>query len=390
MQENTKQKNRKNSDKAKQTPRQNFTRNNNQKNTQKNKGHVYGVIDLGTNNCRLLVAVPSAHGFRVIDAFSRIVRLGEGLNRDKNISEPAIERTISALKICVDKMKRRGVTRMWNVATQACREAENCDDFVKAVEQHVDIKLDIIDAKEEARLAVMGCRALLDCNYNRSIVFDIGGGSTEIIWVQYDEKRKLDIIDWISIPLGVVNLSEEYGTKEALSTAHYQEMKNRIKEYILPFEEKHNIKASIDQNKVQLMGASGTVTTLTSMHLNQAVYDRTEVDGAWIKSINLVNLCNDLSKMDYKERLALNNIGNDRAELVVAGCAILDAIIEVWPIDNVRVADRGIREGMLHDLMEKQRHINKSNRRKRSRQKYYANKKAQKKSNAENGTPINS
>lgn len=346
-------------------------------NNNNHKQHVYGVVDLGTNNCRLLVAVPSHGGFRVIDSFSRIVRLGEGLKEEKRISDHATERTLSALKICKDKMHRRGVTRMWNVATQACREAENGDHFVKTIEDQIKIKLDIIDAKEEARLAVMGCKALLDTNYNRGIVFDIGGGSTEIIWIEFNEKRMPEIIDWISIPLGVVNLSEEYGTEKVLPAEHYEEMKERVKEHIVPFEEKHNVSDHIDNNKVQLMGTSGTVTTLTSMHLNQAVYDRSEVDGAWMKSKDLVDLCNDLAKLDYKERLALNNIGNDRAELVVAGCAIFDAIIDVWPIEDCRVADRGIREGMLHHLMDEQRRINKAKRRKRSRRRYYLKRKKQ-------------
>jgi exopolyphosphatase/guanosine-5'-triphosphate,3'-diphosphate pyrophosphatase len=321
----------------------------------------------------------------VIDSFSRIVRLGEGLKEEKRISDQATERTVSALKICMDKMKRRGVTRMWNVATQACREAENGDHFVKTIEEQVKIKLDIIDPKEEARLAVMGCKALLDKNYNRGIVFDIGGGSTEIIWIEYNEKRIPEIIDWISIPLGVVNLSEEYGTEKVLPAEHYQEIKERVKEHIVPFEKKHGIRSSIDENMVQLMGTSGTVTTLTSMHLNQAVYDRNEVDGSWMKSKDLVDLCKDLAKLDYKERLALNNIGNDRAELVVAGCAIFDALIDVWPIEGCRVADRGIREGMLHHLMDEQRRINKAKRRKRSRRRYYL--KRNNKNNAE--TPNN-
>ena len=348
------------------------------------RGHVYGVVDLGTNNCRLLVAVPRPGGFKVIDSFSRIVRLGEGLKEDKIISDLATERTISALNICMDKMRRRGVTRMWNVATQACREAENGEDFVKTIHEHSKIKLDIIDPKEEARLAVMGCKELLDTNYNRGIIFDIGGGSTEIIWIEFCDKRIPQIIAWISIPLGVVNLSEEYGTKVALPDAHYVEMKERVKEHIVPFEEKHSISKSININKVQFMGTSGTVTTLTSMHLNQAVYDRNEVDGAWMKSHDLVGLCTDLSKLDYAERLALNNIGTDRAELVVAGCAILDAIIDVWPIGDVRVADRGIREGMLHHLIDKQRRENKANRRRKSRKRYYLNRKKKQSEQASN------
>ncbi|HPF46789.1 MAG: Ppx/GppA family phosphatase [Alphaproteobacteria bacterium] len=355
------------------------------RNKEPSKSHVYGVVDLGTNNCRLLVAVPNANGFKVIDSFSRIVRLGEGLKEQKKISPEATNRTVSALKICMEKMRRRGVTRMWNVATQACREAENGAEFVKTIEDQVKISLDIINPQEEARLAVMGCKELLDTKYNSGIIFDIGGGSTEIIWINFCKKRIPEIIDWISIPLGVVNLSEEYGTREALPIAHYEEMKERVKDHIVPFEKKHNIASSIEENRVQLMGTSGTVTTLTSMHLNQAIYDRNEVDGAWMKAGDLINLCQDLAKLDYAERLALNNIGNDRAELVVAGCAILDAIIDVWPIDDVRVADRGIREGMLHHLMDEQRQKNKATRRKRSRKKYYLKRKRKKPANPEQG-----
>jgi len=359
------------------TSKPEYTKSNNRKSRQKraHKGHVYGVIDLGTNNCRLLVAVPSAGGFKIIDSFSRIVRLGEGLKEDKKISDNATERTLSALKICKDKMRRCGVTRMWNVATQACREAENGELFIRTIEDQIKIKLDIIDSKEEARLAVLGCKVLLDTNYNHGIIFDIGGGSTEIIWIEFYDNRNPEIIGWISIPLGVVNLSEEYGTKNVLDAEQYVEMKERVKEHIIPFEEKHDISSSIEKNKVQLMGTSGTVTTLTSMHLNQSSYDRSQVDGAWMKSADLIKLCDDLSKMDYAERLALDNIGNDRAELVVAGCAIFDAIVDVWPIGDVRVADRGIREGMLWHLIAEQRRIDKAKRRKKNRKRYYLNRK---------------
>ncbi|MEZ5759267.1 MAG: Ppx/GppA phosphatase family protein [Emcibacteraceae bacterium] len=371
---------------AAQGEKQNRPSTKNRRNSEPGKSHVYGVVDLGTNNCRLLVAVPNANGFKVIDSFSRIVRLGEGLKEQKKISVEATERTVSALKICMEKMRRRGVTRMWNVATQACREAENGAEFVKTIEDQVKISLDIINPQEEARLAVMGCKELLDTKYNSGIIFDIGGGSTEIIWINFCKKRIPEIIDWISIPLGVVNLSEEYGTREALPIAHYEEMKERVKDHLVPFEQKHNIAVSIAESRVQLMGTSGTVTTLTSMHLNQAIYDRNEVDGAWMKAADLVNLCQDLAKLDYAERLALNNIGNDRAELVVAGCAILDAIIDVWPIDDVRVADRGIREGMLHHLMDEQRQKNRATRRKRSRKRYFLKRKKKKAVNAEQGT----
>lgn len=322
--------------------------------TQKSiSNNIYSAIDLGTNNCRLLVAQQTETGFRVIDSFSRIVRLGEGLSRDGTLSVNAIDRTIEALNICVSKVQRRGVTHMRNVATQACREAKNCDEFIERVEKEVRIKLHIIDPKEEARLAVLGCKALLDKKYRKAIVFDIGGGSTELIWVKISRRGNPEIIDWMSIPFGVVNLSEKYGTLEKVSDTNYAEMKQTIVNAIKVFGEKNNIQEEVARGKIQLLGTSGTITTLTSMHLELETYDRSRVDGAWVKSNQIKELCEQLSKLNYDQRVALKSIGQDRADLVVAGCAILEAIMELWPIDRIRVADRGIREGMLLDMMEK-------------------------------------
>lgn len=322
----------------------------NKKNTSKN---IYSAIDLGTNNCRLLVAQKTEKGFRVIDSFSRVVRLGQGLDDEGILSKEAIDRTIEALDICVAKIKRRGVTHMRNVATHACREATNCDEFIERVEKEVRIKLHIIDSAEEARLAVMGCKALLERKYSHAIVFDIGGGSTELIWVKILGNGMPEIIDWTSIPFGVVNLSEKYGTQETISGPKYQQMKQGILSAIESFKQKNDMTELVGQNKVQLLGTSGTITTLTAMHLELEFYDRAQVDGASVKSARIRELCQKLSLLNFDERVALKGIGADRADLVVAGCAILESIMDLWPIDDIRVADRGIREGMLLDMMER-------------------------------------
>jgi len=324
-------------------------KNRNQENISKN---IYSAIDLGTNNCRLLVAQQTENGFKVIDSFSRVVRLGEGLNKNNGVlSKAAIDRTIVALDICVAKIRRRGVTHMRNVATQACREAINCKEFIERVEKEVRIKLHIIDPAEEARLAVLGCKALLDKKYSNAIVFDIGGGSTELIWVKIKPNGMPEIIDWTSIPYGVVNLSEEYGVQAAISATRYRHMKQTILDAVKSFEQKNNMQDMVAAGQVQLLGTSGTITTLTAMHLELEIYDRSRVDGASIKSSDILELCQKLSVLNYDERLALKNIGADRADLVVAGCAILECIIELWPIQDIRVADRGIREGILLDMM---------------------------------------
>ncbi len=330
--------------------------------------NIYSAIDLGTNNCRLLVAQQTRNGFKVIDSFSRVVRLGQGLSNNGFLSKEAIDRTIEALDICVAKIKRRGATHMRNVATQACREASNCDEFIERVEKEVRIKLHIIDPAEEARLAVMGCKALLERKYSHAIVFDIGGGSTELIWVKIQGNGKPEIIDWTSIPFGVVNMSEKYGTLETISKGKYAEMKHNILSAITSFAQKNDTAELVSREKVQLLGTSGTITTLTAMHLNLESYDRSKVDGATVNSRRIRELCQQLSRLNYDERTELKSIGADRADLVVAGCAILESIMDLWPTDEIKVADRGIREGMLLDMMDKHRPpVKRHNRRRNSK-----------------------
>ena len=384
-----KNKNHKAEKKKKGNYKQNRPKNNKKRSHTGNKNPnysspIYAAIDLGTNNCRLLVAKTVGSGFKVIDSFSRSVRLGEGLSQEGNLSEAAMDRTISALRICADKMQRRGVTKMRNVATQACREAGNHKEFLIRVEKEVQIKLDIIDPKEEARLAVMGCKSLLDLKFSHAVVFDVGGGSTEIIWLKIGKYKKPEIIDWISLPYGVVNLSEQFDSKRDISPSRYHSMKETVDIPLAEFVLKNNIKSEIENSKVQLLGSSGTITTLTSMHLELDFYDRSKVDGAWVTALRMQEMCDQLSDLNYEERIKKPSIGEDRAELVVAGCAIIEVIMAQLPIDDIRVADRGIREGMLLDLME----IGQRKRRKRrNRYRRFSNNKKPK--NTSNSTAQN-
>ncbi len=375
--------------KKKGSYKQNRPKNNKKRSNKgnKNPNHsspIYAAIDLGPNNCRLLVAKTVGSGFKIIDSFSQSVRLGEGLSRDGKLSAAAMDRTICALRICADKMQRRGVTKMRNVATQACREADNHKEFLTRVEKEVQIKLDIIDPEEEARLAVMGCKALLDLKFSHAVVFDVGGGSTEVVWLKIGKYKKPEIIDWISLPYGVVNLSEQFGSKKNISPDRYHSMKETVDIPLSEFVVKNNIKSEIENGKVQLLGSSGTITTLTSMHLGLASYDRSKVDGAWVTALRMQEMCDQLSDLNYEERIKKPSIGEDRAELVVAGCAIIEVIMTQLPIDDIRVADRGIREGMLLDLME----LGQRKRRKR-RNRYRRFSKNKKPKNTPNSTAQN-
>lgn len=311
---------------------------------------VYSAIDLGTNNCRLLIARPGKRGFRVIDAFSRIVRLGEGLGVSGRLSDEAMERAVDALKICARKIRRRYVTCMRSVATEACRTAENCADFVALVKAETGLNLDVISSVEEARLAVAGCQSLLDPSFDYALVFDIGGGSTELILVETGKNHHLHVLAWSSIPYGVVNLAERFGCTH-MDEIRYAAIVSLIDSALESLDKNSRARNILQGSNVQLLGTSGTVTTLASVQLGLTRYDRNKVDGAWFGSDTIQDLARSIALMRYEDRLMQPCIGADRADYVVAGCGILEAILSRWSFDRLRVADRGIREGVLRGLM---------------------------------------
>jgi len=310
---------------------------------------AYAALDLGTNNCRLLVARPVDGGFRVIDAFSRIVRLGEGLERDGELSGAAMDRTIDALKVCALKMRRRRVVRARNVATEACRRAGNRDLFLDRVRSETGLEIEIISSDEEAKLAVAGCAPLIDREVSHALVFDIGGGSTELMWVRRQDGAAA-VIASASLPFGVINLSEAHGT-DIVPRAVYESMIADVEAPLEEFDALHGIRPMIEDGAAQMLGTSGTVTTLAGIHLKLARYDRQAVDGSYLSAdaIRVVN--NQLLAMDCRARAKEPCVGPARADLVLAGCAILDAILRTWPAPGLVVADRGLREGILLGLM---------------------------------------
>ena len=307
----------------------------------------YAALDLGTNNCRLLIVRPQGAGFAVIDAFSRIVRLGEGLASSGRLSDAAIERTVAALKICSDKLRRRNVTLSRAVATEACRRAANGADFIARAYAETGIHLDIITAEEEARLAVLGCHALIEPGDGPALVFDIGGGSTELVLVDTRGPNPV-VLDWHSAPWGVVSLTESLGHGDGADgrLAAYARMRAAVAESFAGFARRL---PRVDRPR--LLGTSGTVTTLASVHLELSHYDRAAVDGLIVPAASMRKISSDLSRMSLAERAQLPCIGNERADLVVAGCAILETILDLWPAERLGVADRGIREGILRRLM---------------------------------------
>lgn len=310
---------------------------------------ICAAIDLGTNNCRLLIAEPLTEGFRVIDAFSRIVRLGEGLQNTQRLSDAAISRTLTALRICSAKIRRRGATRVRAVATEACRRAVNCDEFVTAALRDTGIELEIITSMEEGRLALAGCAPLLDSAAPYAVVFDIGGGSTELMWMAMGDGGPI-LLDQASVRCGVIDLAERYGG-DRVSAELYRAMVDEVARELSVFEQRNGIAQRVATGDVQMLGTSGTVTTLAGVHMGLGRYDRRMVDGSHLRMNDAQAVISHLTGLDFAGRAANPCIGDERADLVVAGCAVFQAIGETWPVRGLRIADRGLREGILVDLI---------------------------------------
>ncbi len=321
--------------------------------------HAYAAIDLGTNNCRLLIARPAGDSFVVVDAFSRVVRLGEGLAQTGRLSDAAMERALGALRICADKLRRRGVYLARSVATEACRRASNGPEFIERVRRETGIALDIISAREEARLAVLGCHILLEPGHGPALVFDIGGGSTELVLIEHDDHESgiPRILDFVSIPFGVVSLTESVRAEEdhpEIRAQRYADMRAHVADGFAAFAARiAPMREGLehDHGPLRLLGTSGTVTTLASVHLDLPHYDRSLVDGCIVPTHRMRGITSRLSTLNVEGRREVPCIGRERADLVVAGCAILDTILDLWPANRLGVADRGIREGILRSLI---------------------------------------
>ena len=327
----------------------------------------YAAIDLGTNSCRLVIAQPTPSSFYVVETFSRVTRLGEGIINDNTLSRPAIRRTIAALKVCSAIINEYNpIIRTRFVATAACRRAINCNDFISAVKKETGLNMEVISSKEEARLAVVGCMPLLNRMIKRALVFDIGGGSTEVSLARVTESGKTFIEGFVSLPYGVVTISEAFPGKDLTNLA-YDTIVERTQKILQEFEDKYQISEAIKNQEIQIIGTSGTVTVLGAVHLNLPRYNRAAVDGIALSGSDIERVIKKIKNMGYEGRCRHSCIGKLKADLTMAGCTIIEALTSFWPISEITIADRGIREGMLLDMMHHQKHnyFNRNHKRKK-------------------------
>lgn len=327
---------------------------------------IYAAIDLGTNNCRLLIAQPhthknqSYHGLKVLDSFSRIVRLGEGVAETGQLSEDAIERTLAALAQCAKKLEKYPVKHARFVATEACRRARNSREFLKKVRADTGLKIDVISGEEEATLAFKGCASLLKTAPPHALTFDIGGGSTEFMWVEVGEAPvptppllPHTVRDWFSLPHGVMNLSEKFGGS-AFAEVYFEEMVDYLVQHLALFDSRNQITRVAQDNQIQLLSTSGTVTTLAAIYLGLPRYERAKIDGITLGTDKLSQAIKGILDMRASERFHHPCIGSDRSDFIISGCAIFEAIRKLWPIRDITIADRGVREGIIMSLMAQQ------------------------------------
>jgi exopolyphosphatase/guanosine-5'-triphosphate,3'-diphosphate pyrophosphatase len=325
------------------------------------RGPLYAALDLGTNNCRLLIARPYENGFRVLDGFTKIVRLGEGLSTTGRLSDAAMDRTVDALRQCRNKLREHEPARMRLIATEACRSASNGLEFLARVERELGLVLEVVDRQTEASLAVTGCADLIEEGTSGALMFDIGGGSSELAWLDFRGGRPKrqgrmasSIRSWQSLPVGVVSIAEKFGGFD-VTRETFEAMVSYVALHLRQFRGREKLKQMIASHPVHLIGTSGTVTTLAGLHLGLERYERQKVDGLWMTTRHIDDTMAALLGMPYDRRVAHSCIGRDRADLVLPGCAIFEAIRREWPTDRVRVADRGLREGILISLIDADR-----------------------------------
>lgn len=311
---------------------------------------LYAALDLGTNNCRMLVVTPTRDGFRVIDSFSRIVRLGEGLATSGRLGEAAMARTIEALQACAERLRSRPLRGIRAVATEACRQAEDGPAFIARVRAETGLPFEIISPREEAALVLESCAPLLAPAARRALVFDIGGGSTELAWVRLDGAVRPDLIGYASLPIGVVSLCEAHGAA-GFTPAGFDAMVADVRARLVAFERTHRIAHEMRDGGVQVIGTSGTVTTLAGVAMKLPRYRRTLVDGVTLSTEDAQDALDTLRTLGPDGLQRHPCVGPDRVDHVLPGCAVFQAMAETWPMAEVTVADRGLREGMLIRLI---------------------------------------
>jgi exopolyphosphatase/guanosine-5'-triphosphate,3'-diphosphate pyrophosphatase len=303
------------------------------------------TIDLGSNTVRLLVAdVVSGGSWRVVDADQRVTRLGEGLARSGQLDAAACERTAAVVSEYVARARRGGAERLAIVATSAVREAANAGAFVARLERGTGERVTVVSGDEEASLTLRGVlRGLADGPSAPAVtlVFDIGGGSTEYILANGAQP-----VAAVSLRLGVVDLAERYPFPVAVDWARYRTMQAEAAARLGA-----EVPAAIRTASIgRLVGTAGTATTLAALDLGLRAYDGRRVQGHVLSRTAVQTLLERLGVLTVAERAALPCLEPGRADLIVPGVAIVLATLDFTGAEALVVSDWGLREGIMVSL----------------------------------------
>ncbi|MES0370726.1 MAG: Ppx/GppA phosphatase family protein [Mariprofundaceae bacterium] len=318
--------------------------------------NIHASIDVGSNTLRLLIARPvpnspntaTAQAWEIIDYRHLITRLGEGLHESGRLSDAAMERTLQALQLFKSVIDHHQVAseQLRATATAAVREAKNGTLFQQQAEKKTGIHLSIIDGEEEAKLSLLGASSVLhEETSSDMLLFDIGGGSTEFV-----RSKNSSAIDAISCKLGVVRLVEAHLHSDPPSTEDYLTMKKAAHDHLeMVAEHWRKISGSAPKS---LVGTAGTVTTLAAVQMNLVPYDPEQVNNHQISHENFISLRNHLLNLNHEQRQNIPAIEPGRADLIIAGLAIIEAIMEKWGYKSLITVDAGLLEGNWLDSYE--------------------------------------
>lgn len=300
------------------------------------------AVDLGTNTVRLLVVEAEGREWRPLHQSQRVTRLGEGQAETGRLLEAPMQRTVDTVSEFIAAARGLGASEIRVVATSAVREAPNRAELLALLRAATGLDASVVSGEEEARLTLQGVAAGLPQLGGSFVLFDIGGGSTELV---LGEDGRLGAV--VSLQLGVVRLAERYGDAGPVDWARFALMRGEIDGRLA-----REIPARIIEARAPaLVGTAGTVTTLAALDLGLPAYDASRVQGHTLARGAVERLLNRLGALAVAERARLPCLEPGRADVIIPGIAICLAVMDRLGYGSLVVSDRGLREGILCEIL---------------------------------------
>lgn len=302
---------------------------------------IFAGMDIGTLTCRLLIAeLTPAGGVRELRSDRRILRLGEGVDRDRVLRPDAMQRVVATLKEWGQLIDRYHVEAAAAVATSAVRDAVNREEFLDLVRREAGFQVEIISGEEEARRTMLGIRSGLPPGVTDLLALDIGGGSTEFI---LDRSGQPPVVR--SINIGVVRLSERMLRSDPPTTGEVSDARDWVRR-----ETNATIAEMPRSPGLTFIGTAGTITALAAMAQQLPAYEPARIHNCTLTLDRVRELEQQLLSRSKTQREGLPGLERGREDVIAAGAIILRTVMETLGMSNVLVSDLGLREGVLIHL----------------------------------------